>query len=175
MGEILLQVNYRIKNNHWLWENSAFKVNYIVPTNDRRKYTLRPDYYDVEQNMPINQWGERTTLQAENYEDTRNVIVCLGDSVPFGAGIGNKDTYLFYLAQNLTSEGFKYYVINAGVPSYNLRQSFDRLKFDIYNHVDEEDVKVITIQAANDISLPWSWKIFWFVSRPKPNSWSKSI
>ena len=167
MGEILLQANYRIKNNRWLWETTAFRVENIWPTNDRRQYTLRPNYYDAEQRILINQWGERTTPQNERLEDTQNVIVCLGDSVPFAAGVSNKNTYPFYLAQNLTSEGFKYYVINAGVPSYNLRQSFDRLEFEIYNHVDVENVKVITIQAANDISLMtyygenWTPEVTW--------------
>jgi hypothetical protein len=161
MGEIVLQANYRIKNQKWLWENTAFEVNYIIPTNDSRQYTLRPDYYDIEQNMPINQWGERITLQPENYEDTRNVIVCLGDSVPFGAGIGNNDTYPFYLAQDLENEGFKYYVINAGVPSYNLSQSFERLKLDVYNHVDAKDVKVVTLQVSNDISMFMYYRENW--------------
>ena len=32
-------------------------------------------------------------------------------------------------------------------------QSFDRLEFEIFNNVDEENVKAITIQAANDVSL----------------------
>lgn len=161
LGEIVLQVNYRIKNHKWLWENTAFEVNYIIPTNDHRQYTLRPDYYDVEQNMPINEWGERITKQAESLESTRNVIVCLGDSVPFGAGIGNNDTYPFYLAQDLANNSFKYYVINAGVPSYNLSQSFERLKLDIYNHVDAEDVKVITLQVSNDISLFMYYRENW--------------
>ncbi len=165
IGEILLQINYRIKNTHWLWENTAFKLNYIVPTNDRRQYTLRSNYYDIEQNMPINQWGERITPQDERLDNNQNVIVSLGDSVPFGAG--NDDTYPFFLAQNLTSEGYKYYVINAGVPSYNLRQSFDQLRFGIFSHVDIEDLKVITIQAANDISLlayyrdNWTPEVTW--------------
>jgi len=161
MGEIVLQINYRIKNHEWLWENTAFEVNYIIPTNDRRQYTLRPNYYDIEQNMPIDQWGERITKQTESLDSTQNVIVCLGDSVPFGAGIGNDDTYPFYLAQKLTEKGFKYYVINAGVPSYNLNQSFERLKLDVYNHVDVEDVKIITLQVSNDISLFMHYRENW--------------
>ncbi len=161
IGEILLQVNYKIKNNHWLWETTAFRVENIWPTNDRRQYTLRPNYYDVEQRILINQWGERTTPQNETLEDNQNIIVCLGDSVPFAAGVSNENTYPFYLAENLTSEGFKYYVINGGVPSYNLRQSFDRLQYDVYRHVDVDNVKVITIQAANDVSLMTYYRENW--------------
>jgi hypothetical protein len=161
IGEFVLQVSYRIKNHKWLWENTAFEVNYIIPTKDKRQYTLKPDYYDIEHNMPIDKWGERITKQAESLESTHNVIVCLGDSVPFGAGIGNNDTYPFYLAKELTDKGFKYYVINAGVPSYNLNQSFERLILDVYNHVDVKDVKVITLQVSNDISLFMYYRENW--------------
>lgn len=153
LGEILLQVTYRIKENHWLLKNAAFRVNYIVSTDDRRQYTLRPNYSDSEYDIHINQWGERKTPQDEKLENNRNIIVCLGDSVPFSAATSGWPTYPAYLAQNLTNEGFKYYVINAGVPSYNLRQSFDRLELGVFKHVGVENVKVITVQAGNDIAL----------------------
>ena len=153
IGEIILQVNYKIKNDHWLWENNAFRVNYIIPTKGRRQYTLRPNYFDFEYDIFINQWGIRTRPWEEGIEENQNIIVCLGDSVPFSSGTSSLRTYPAYLNQNLTSEGFNYYVINAGVPSYNLMQSFDRLEFEILNNIDVENVKVITIQAANDVSL----------------------
>ncbi|HUV15790.1 MAG TPA: SGNH/GDSL hydrolase family protein [Pelolinea sp.] len=161
IGELLLQLNFRIKNGQWLWESNQFKVDYIIPTDDRRQYTLRPDYYDVVQNMPINKRGERTTEQPLSLEDTQNVIVCLGDSVPFGFGVGNNDTYPFFLAKTLAERGFNYYVINGGIPSYNLRQSFDRLKFDVLKHIEIKDIKVVTIQAANDISLMLHYRENW--------------
>lgn len=153
IGEIVLQVNYKIRNNHWLWENNAFRVNYIVPTRGRRQYTIRPNYIDLEYDIFINQWGVRTKPWEVGIEENNNIIVCLGDSVPFSAGTSSLRTYPAYLKENLTNEGGNYYVINAGVPSYNLMQSFDRLEFEIFKHVDVEDVKVITIQAANDVSL----------------------
>jgi hypothetical protein len=52
-------------------------------------------------------------------------------------------------------------VINAGVPSYNLNQSFERLILDVYNHVDVKDVKVITLQVSNDISLFMYYRENW--------------
>ena len=161
IGEILLQVNYKIKNNHWLWENNAFRVNYIVPTKGRRQYTIRPNYIDVDYDIFINQWGERTIPKDEGIEENQNIIVCLGDSVPFSAGTSSLLTYPAYLGQNLISEGFNYYVINASVPSYNLMQSFDRLEFEIFNHVDVKNVKVITLQAANDVSLLLYYRENW--------------
>jgi len=42
-------------------------------------------------------------------------------------------------------------VLNAGVPSYNLRQSFDRLRLDVMRYYKKP--AWVTVQAANDISL----------------------
>ena len=152
-GEILLQVVYRVQNHAWVWEENAFKVSYLVPVDGRRKYTLRADYYDREQNMPINARGERETLQPLSLGESDGIIVCLGDSVPFGAGIGNDATYPYFLAQTLSNDGLRYYVINAGVPSYNYLQSFDRLENEVMQNVNKEKIRVVTLQAANDISL----------------------
>lgn len=160
LGEMVLQVAYRLNNERWLWEENAFRVDYITPTDDSRKYSLRPDFYDKEQNIPINIWGERITKQPFT-EETGQVVVCLGDSVPFGAGIGNEVTYPVYLSEALSERGYSYYVINAGVPSYNLKQSFERLKIDVFRHVKPETVQVITVQAANDISLLTYYRENW--------------
>lgn len=153
IGEIVLQVNYKIQNDQWVWENDAFRVEYIVPTRGRRQYTLRPNYIDFEYDIFLDKWGLRTKPWDQGIEENQKIIVCLGDSVPFSAGTSSLRTYPAYLKENLTNKGGNYYVINAGVPSYNLMQSFDRLEYEILNHVDVENVKAITIQAANDVSL----------------------
>ena len=160
LGEAVLQAAYRMNHERWLWQEDAFRVNYIIPTDDNRRYTLRPDFYDKEQNMPINAWGERVTKQPFS-EDAGQVVVCLGDSVPFGAGIGNDDTYPVYLAETLAEQGYRYFVVNAGVPSYNYKQSLERLKIEVFQHVKPEMVRVITFQAANDISLLTYYREHW--------------
>jgi len=157
IGELVLQVAYRIQNNRWVWDtDQTFQFEYIIPTEDSRRYTLRPFFYDKVQNMPINQWGERITPQNESPEYQRNSIVCIGDSVPFGFGVSHWETYPFFLANILQSRGFPIYVINSGVPSYNVRQSFEKLKREVFLHVPPENIKIIILQAANDISL-WSY------------------
>jgi hypothetical protein len=160
LGEMVLQTAYRINNERWLWQEDAFRVDYIAPTDDSRRYALRPDFYDKVQNMPINVWGERITTQPFT-EEVGQVVVCLGDSVPFGAGIGNEVTYPTFLAETLSEQGYRYYVINAGVPSYNLKQSFEKLKIEVFSHVKPSDVQVITVQAANDISLLTYYRENW--------------
>ncbi len=160
LGEMVLQTAYRINNERWLWEENAFRVDYIIPTDDSRRYALRPNFYDKVQNMPINAWGERNTTQPYS-EETGQVVVCLGDSVPFGAGIGNEVTYPAFLAETLAAKGYRYYVINAGVPSYNLKQSFEKLKIEVFSHVKPSNVQVVTVQAANDVSLLTYYRENW--------------
>lgn len=157
IGELILQIAYRLQNNRWVWDtDQTFQFDYIIPTDDGRKYTLKPFFYDKVQNMPINQWGERITPQNESPEYLENTIVCMGDSVPFGFGAPHWDTYPYYLSSILQGQGYPYYVINSGVPSYNARQSFEKLKREVYLHVPPEDIDIVILQAANDISL-WAY------------------
>ena len=51
-------------------------------------------------------------------------------------------------------------VINAGVPSYNLRQSYDRLVLDVLNQVEYPTI-VATFQAANDVFLLTQYRDSW--------------
>jgi len=156
-GEIILQIVFFLQNDRWVWDiNQTFQLDYIIPTDDYRKYALRPFFYDKIQNMPINQWGERITPQDENPDFLENTIVCLGDSVPFGYGASHWETYPYFLSELLQKDGYPYYVINAGVPSYNARQSFGKLKYEVYSHIPPTDIEIILFQAANDVSL-WAY------------------
>ena len=151
LGEGGLQVYYRLDKGNWLWANTAFRIGYTRPIEDRRQYGLRPLFKDEKAGVSIDQRGFRETLAQGGVGN--KVIICLGDSVPFGAGVRDKETYAFYLAEKLRTNGWAVDVINAGVPSYNLRQSLDRLRKDVFALYPPEQIALVTIEAANDISL----------------------
>jgi len=155
-----LQIHYRGKTGTWFFSgNRAFEAGYTKPVSDRRKYSLRENYRDEKIGLHIDGKGFR-----RNEQETRAqaVLVALGDSVPFGAGVADKDTYPSRLNRLLAEKfpGENISVLNAGVPSYNLRQSFDRLDFEVRKKISQRIV-LVTIQAANDISLLTHYRDCW--------------
>jgi len=76
----------------------------------------------------------------------------LGDSVPFGAGVEDDQTYPYYLAKKTSLK-----VINGGVPSYSLRQAFKRWEDD-FAHIKP---KIVTLHSSNDVSLLTHYKDTW--------------
>jgi lysophospholipase L1-like esterase len=151
VGEGGLQAYYYLENGKWLWQNTAFRIGYTQPLEDRRQYGLRPLFQDREAGISIDQRGFRKTFPGGGEQE--RVIVCLGDSVPFGAGVWDEETYASYLAKELRAKGLAITVMNAGIPSYNLRQSFDRLRKDVLPYYPPDRIALITVEAANDISL----------------------
>src|SRR5262249_25311936 len=139
------------QKGEWLWENSAFRIGYTQPVEDRRQYTLRPRYEDAKIGLSIDADGFRKTVPDKTKD--RLLIVCLGDSVPFGAGVRDEETYPSSLAAKLAASKADVGVLNAGVASYNLRQSFDRLRKDVFAHYPSNRILLVTVEAANDISL----------------------
>ena len=62
MGEGGLQVYYRLDKGNWLWANTAFRIGYTRPIEDRRQYGLRPLFKDEKAGVSIDQRGFRETL-----------------------------------------------------------------------------------------------------------------
>jgi len=156
--EITLQIYFRVKNGIWLWQKK-FNVHYVVRVNDRRQYALKPSYH--KNNIYINQYGFRDIPNKKYRKEIKaNKLLCnLGDSVPFGFNINYEETYSYFLQKDFDIDNLNITVINAGVPSYNLRQSFDRLRYDILSK--NWYPEVITIEAANDISLLTFYRERW--------------
>ena len=146
------QVYYRLSIGRWLWREEAFKTNvyipYTMPVSDRREFALRPGFKDAVNS--VDEHGFKTTVPAPRPGE--RVVVNLGDSVPFGAGAYDKDTYSSQLAQLFRERGVPLGVINAGVSSYNTRQSFDRLRIDVLRYYQPSQIAAVTFTAANDIS-----------------------
>lgn len=158
-----LQLYTRLQQGTWLWQNTASRIGYTQPVADRRQYALQPHYVDAAQGLTINARGFRGALLAK---EVPSIVAALGDSVPFGAGVRDDETYPARLDTVLASIMPGTRVLNAGVPSYNMRQSFDRLRHDVLKHYDKQ-LTVVTVQAANDVSLltwyrqAWTPEVTW--------------
>lgn len=144
LGEAVLQVHYRVRNQVWLWDDKPFQVDFVRTVADRRQYTLKPNIGE----KAINRLGYRGALVPK---DAQPVIIALGDSVPYGWGVPATESYPAQLQGMLTEAGSNIQVVNAGVPSYNLQQSFDRLRYEVLQTYHRP--LLVTVQAANDITL----------------------
>ena len=158
--EVALHIHYYFSTRQWLFrDNSNFKVPYVKAVGDRRQYALRENFKDDMQS--INALGFRGAIPPHN-EDP--LICVLGDSVPYGAGVKDDETFPHHLQALLDKSGYRARVLNAGVPSYNLRQSLDRWRFDV---LPRWTCTVIILNAANDVSLldyfgeQWSPDLTW--------------
>jgi len=146
VGELALQGHYRLTAGTWLIsEQRAYKVTCISPVGDDREYALRPGFHSDLVN--IDDDGFRRQPGTSPSPGTP-VVAVLGDSVPFGMGVGDSDTYPALLESCLGPTGLK--VVNAGVPSYTIHQSIRRLYQDVLPLFKP---RVVILQAANDVSL----------------------
>jgi hypothetical protein len=160
--ELSLQIFFYVKNGHPLWNgHKNFTVGYVAPTEDRRQYALKPGYSD--QQIKINQQGFRGEIIGNNQQ----LICVIGDSVPFGSGVSNGETFPDFLDKNPATQLKGLHVLNAGVPSYNLAQSFDAWRMELRSR----KCNFLIVNAANDISLldfyqsDWSLDKTWASAR----------
>jgi hypothetical protein len=152
--EISLQIIIRFRDGKWLYQSlEGSRVSFIKLVKDRRQYTLRPGFKFEAKNggLFINELGFR---QGPYPIDNKNfIIVSAGDSVPFGLAVGNINTYPYNLERLLHDNGFSINVVNIGIPSYNMRQSFDRLRLEVLPHFELARIPIITLQVSNDVFL----------------------
>ncbi len=160
--ELSLQIFFYVKNAYPLWGgHKNFTVGYVIPTEDQRQYALKPGYSD--QQIKINQQGFRGEIIGNNQQ----LICVIGDSVPFGSGVSNGETFPDFLDKNPVTQLKALRVLNAGVPSYNLAQSFDTWRMEL----KDRKCNFLIVNAANDISLldfyqsDWSLDKTWASAR----------
>ena len=146
--EAVLQVSYRVTNGIWLLRQRPYNVDHIVPQDDKRAYSYKPNFRDAQEGVSINQFGFRTSPSLPEPESGSEVIVNLGDSVPYGHGLRDEQTYPFELSRLMKEAGSPLAVINAGVQSYNLQQSIEHFYRDAMAHYRPV---VVTLQTANDV------------------------
>jgi len=145
---IIASIIFRLTNGYWLFKDSIFNIGYTKPITDRRQYSLREGYINRAQGITINTLGFRGAPVPINSE---LVYVVLGDSIPFGSGVRDEQTYPYILDKLISGVCPNIRVLNAAVPSYNLRQSFDRFYLDVLKYY--KNIPLVIINTAKDISL----------------------
>src|SRR5262249_15618024 len=143
--EGVLQLYYRVTHGSWLAQLQPYKVEHIVRQDDKRAYSYKPNFRDESQGISIDQFGFRASPRVPGPAAGSAVIACLGDSVPFGHGLRDEETYPFQLNELLKAAGSPVSAINAGVQSYNLQQSIEHFHRDVLPHYRPV---AVTLQAA---------------------------
>lgn len=78
------------------------------------------------QPVRINALGLRGGEVVEPKPAGRTRVVCFGDSITFGYGVGDQETYAFLLGRELAGRGVE--TVNAGVTGYTSHQVLRRLR-----------------------------------------------
>jgi hypothetical protein len=142
---------------------SRFRLHRMARSvNDHRVATLIPDYRAVltDDDYPANRpWPvaiDRNGFRSrpEQYEGKARVIAFVGDSVPFGWGIADRDSVpsqLYGLLQEHRLETVG--VLNGAVPSYSLRQAVERFKREIAGRYPVVSVIVQALDPPMTFSL----------------------
>jgi|SRR6185503_5473788 len=91
-------------------------------------WSLRPGYEGefLGQPVHVNGWGLRGPEPSQPRPAGRRRLLCFGDSVTFGFGVGDRDTYASLLDEELRPQGLE--VVNAGVTGYTSHQVLGLLR-----------------------------------------------
>ena len=159
--ELSLQVVVRLRDGKWLFEKPvSSKVVYVKLVKDKRKFTLKPGFKTPKGGLEIDRLGFR---KGPYPVDKKNkIIVNAGDSIAFGDSVPNNQTYPWNLALLAKEKGIPINVLNAGIPSYNMWQSFERIRREVLHHFDISRIAVVTMQVANDVFLLSYYRQQWF-------------
>lgn len=159
--ELALQVVIRVRDGRWLFQRPvSSKVVYTKIVKEKRKFTLKPGYTSLDRGMIIDKKGFRKG--AFPVEPHHKIIVNAGDSIAFGVSVRNDQTYPYYLAKLIKERNIPFSVVNSGVPSYNMWQSFERLRQEVFSHYDISRIALVTMQVANDVFLLSYYRNKWF-------------
>jgi hypothetical protein len=156
--EGMLQLYHRVTQGRWSLRPQPYKVEHIVRQDDKRAYSYKPNFRDENEGVSIDQFGFRASPRVPGLEAGSAVIACLGDSVPFGHGLRDEETYPFDLNELLKASRSPVSAINAGVQSYNLQQSIEHFYLDVLAHYQPV---AVTLQAANDVGLLLTYRSSW--------------
>src|SRR5437773_9724533 len=59
--EAALQVHFRVTTGHWIVQQNPYKVDHIIPRNDKRAFSYKPNFRDPTQGLTIDQFGFRSS------------------------------------------------------------------------------------------------------------------
>jgi hypothetical protein len=159
--ELTLQVVARLRDGKWLFQDPvSSKVVYVKLIKEKRKFTLKPGFKIPGGGLEIDNLGFRKGPFP--IDEKNKIIVNAGDSIPFGDSVRNDQTYPYHLARLVKRKGIPINVLNSGIPSYNMWQSFERLRNEVFRHYQLSRIAVLTMQVANDVFLLSYYRQKWF-------------
>jgi len=118
-------------------------------------YELKPGIQAefMGQQVMVNSWGGRSPEPAQSKAAKTKRIIGIGDSVMFGWGVAEEDTYLSQLERRLNSHPAcgSFEILNFGVPGYNTAMELSLLQSKLLPL--RPDYVIIHI-VGNDMQLP---------------------
>jgi len=153
---------YKDRQNALAWSRldapPAPKNNAAVFLRDMIQLSADPGIvYELIPNLSVRFMGGRVTIDKNGFRVTPGscdgpkafTIVGLGDSVMFGWGVNDEETYLAYLAQSMSGNCIR--ILNMAVPGYNTAMEVEAFrKKGVELHPD----LVIIHYVDNDLFLP---------------------
>ena len=157
ISDAFLQAAYRISKGFYTWETvERFRVrDFTIRTSDTRYVTGKPNARipnysegDATWSVSFDEHGFRAGLH--RLSTNKPNIVVLGDSVPFGWGVSDDESFPSALHHFFSKRANEPYpIINAAMPSYSLDQAISRYELEIHGTFP---VKAIIIQVIDPIS-----------------------
>jgi len=152
IAALIVEISLRMMNYHPRFMEMEM---FVEEKNDLLPYTLKPNYegYQVGKYVKLDSEGNRivTPLPVEISENIKEQnILILGDSVVFGFGLENGQTFASQLQHLSNKNNSNYIVKNIGAPGYTSWNEYEALKQYIENH--NVDI-VILFYVFNDVTL----------------------
>jgi hypothetical protein len=164
--ELLSQIAFRIEYGYWIFHKmerraETFNIrDFNQRVNDERTFTLRPNYkndhYGESENnkgypLYIDEYGFRSGTHKTNKKCLS--IIFLGDSVPFGWGVGNSASIPSKFYNHIVAKNDSRCVINAAAPSYSLFQAIGRYEKEIYKQMPVDTIYLQIYDPASQVVI----------------------
>ena len=164
--ELGLQGLYVFIKGKFVWERDEFRVrDFTQRVNDGRYITAKPSYQNASYEEGAASWdiaidSHGFRVGSNSPSDERGNIAFIGDSVPFGYGVGSKDTVPSQLQGILRERHDPRGVINAAIPSYSLDQAVQRFRYELAGHYNIDSVILQVYDPASQFAqLGWEWDV----------------
>lgn len=137
----------------YIWKNS-FRNILVESKYKQLSYELRPSFKRYLRNkLGENVFYESNSLGIRGKEildeKTKKRVLVIGDSIIYGFGVDEKNTFPRLLEKQLNKNSKKYEVINAGVGPYNIIQIYHAFKLKWLKL--QPDVVILAINISNFI------------------------
>ena len=186
LTELLAHLVYRGWRGEFIWEGEAsgyakaqdvFSVrDFIYEVDDERYFTHKKNYaYSKSKSDADGVWSLTTDEHGfragtHKYGSQQQNIVFLGDSVPFGWGVGDDETVpsKFYRFLEQVEDEPSYGVVNGAIPSYSLYQAIKRYDYEIRHTLPVKYIVLQTYDPVNQFEKfgrQWHKNLNWYTQR----------